>query len=399
MRKIFLFIGIIACFACGRKEVKTDGLYHVDSRIILDLPTPTPLSEVAENVEFISLETRGDALVGTVTSCALTDSLLIVYSARSGVTVFDSRTGKFKYRINGFRDPGPAGYDGAITPLSIDGHGRILLTKDGKPGIWNYITGEKTGGLLPVERLKYKQLLFVGDSLLAGNLGNITPNSTSALDIVSLNGDIVREYGFVENMDTPKYTNEHIYRIDLSFLYDFGGYINFTRMARDTVFGIDKGTLELTPRIALNIGDMIIPNDPVTPIEGGGRIEGILEGKKDGSLHTDKYINVTFIAESGRYLFIKYRHDIYSHLVYYNKETGKTVYVDKAGDPQREYGFTDDIANISKFFPAGITPDGRAYALITAKNLTDEVGPERASKIGMTGADDNPVLIIAKLRK
>lgn len=387
MKKLLIPILAVALFSCGKGE-KPDSIHSIDSRIILSgNPVATPLSEIAEKITLIPLETRDDALIGMYPQVRIVDSLMVVFSHETGLFVFDSRTGRFKYKIPGFRDRGPLGYSGSSVPLLSDDRGRIILQKWDRLGVWDYTTGRMLDHTIPVHPYTYSPLFFLNDSLLLGNRMNIDPGATSTLDVISLNdGSVVREYGFMEKTDmNPNVTS--MLRVGMS---EYADYINYTHFVHDYIYGIDKKTLALEPRFALDLGSLLKSNE--IPPTGGGVPE--------------EFIAVSSMSESDRYLFVEFAQftqDNRSHFVCYDKMTGQTVYLDKVpyemSQRDRLPGFVDDIGSLPfRFFPFHITPDGRAYSVAQAIDLIAELGPERSAEWRIS-EEDNPVLVVVDLKK
>ena len=197
-----LLLGLVSC---GQKKTQENSIYSINSLVVLGTPSSVNLSEIAESVSFIALETHDDALIDQWFNIEFADSLLILNSSKSGVLIFDAGTGKYLYKIAGFRDRGPLGYGVSDYSLQVvtDLKNKILLSRGtGIYGIWDYKTGKILNPNLSFSQRSYQTFFFINDSLLVGNTF-YTRLNTSMIDLLSTSdgGGIIREYGFQENID------------------------------------------------------------------------------------------------------------------------------------------------------------------------------------------------------
>ncbi len=224
----------------------------------------------------------------------------------------------------------------------------------------------------------------MNDTLLVGNVMNISRETKSSLDLISLpEGRTVHEYGFMEKTDmNPDVTS--FVRIAMC---EYAGYINYTHFVHDYIYGIDKTTLDLEPRFALNLG---------------GRLKRNVTPRVDDASKSEAFIAVAAMCETDKYLFLQFdeSHKETMHLVCYDKSERTTRFVDSYNyrtESGRPHGFVDDLGAGMSFFPHFITSDGRMYRVEQAVDIVNKLGPERAAEMGVR-EDDNPVIVIAKLK-
>ncbi|MDR2911889.1 MAG: 6-bladed beta-propeller [Alistipes sp.] len=383
MKRLLLLCCLLS--ACVT-ENDTEELHSIDSRMLLGQPTPAMLSDIAESVEVVRLETRDDALVGVEPTVTMVDSLAVVFSFQNGVFVFDSRTGRFRHKIIGFGDRGPLGYNGAnINPMTLKASGRMFLRAWDKIGVWNFRTGEMLGHTLPLNPYLYQKMLFVNDTLLLGSKFQIRDldNAVSALDAIRYgDGSVVREYGFFEETDK----NPGLVFGGAVVMSEYGGYINYVHFVHDYIYGIDRETLAIEPRYVLNLGSRLKEN--VTPVT----VEDFSE----------EYTSVTAMCETDRWLFLRFYDspDDVQHCVVYDKVSRETHFIDSYNWERdgRRYGFVDDLGVGIPFFPDGVTSDGRAYRIVQAVDVVAAVGESRAAELGVSETD-NPVLVVVALKE
>lgn len=375
-------INLICCIlliACSTHSSKHD-IYAVNSTVILDGAKETKLSEIAQSVDFIPLETRDDVLINNHCVAYFVDTLLIVRSSGE-ILIFDPATGKFKYKILGFKDRGPIGYSDSPLPMIInEATHEIILNKWDRFGRWDYTTGQYLGDI-SAPLFRYSPIYYANDSLLFGCLANADGKDKSSLNLIS-NKDFstVREYGFFDEYDYI--TNEISF--DMRRTYNYRDTVGFFSCKIDTIFGIDKKSLNISPRFVMNLGNKLTPQAINAP------------GEKP---QYNLYIAINMIVESERYLFIEFSYDGWLYPTYYDKMSSRTVCYDRyQWSPEVTYGFTNDITGYGKFIPTFVTPDGKkAYQAYQATQFIDMVGEERAAQMGVK-ENDNPVLMIVTLK-
>jgi hypothetical protein len=342
----------------------------------------TRLSDIAESVEIIRLETRDDVLVGGNPTIAFADSLLLVYSSEIGLQIFDSRTGRYKRSLLGHKDRGPLGYSGLGASQSglIVRDNKILLEKWNTFGLWDFTTGRLLDDDVPIGTLRnYLSLHFSTDSTLIVDRSRIRPEDIGKVELLSIaDGHVIKGFGQKEKIDSADGM-----RSDRSYLYEHEGGYGYYSMVCDTIYQIAPSSYEFEPRFVLNLGSKLIPN-----ISGGlFAFEGYIS--IDNPVESDRYLFLTYndwLAKSGR------------HYVCFDKTERRTIYVDKISEGGYN-GFEDDLSSLHlPFFPQNVTPDGRAYSVVQAVDIVTELGDERAAELGIA-EDDNPVIVVAKLKK
>ena len=390
MKKIVLIVLLFGLFFCGQKALSDDRFFTIDSRIISGSAVSVNLSEIAESVSFIKLETHPDAPVSRgVRVVAFKDSLIIVNS-NSGILVFDSETGKYLYKIKGFNDSGSFGYhadhpavgfNDDIVMEEVPIWGGNGIQKEGKNhGIWNYKTGEMLNKKLSFSPIKYQKLLFLNDSLLVGCVidSRKLNGSSSMVDLLSASdGRVVREYGLKERIDIHDEKGMGFTTTNRFIIYDFENYITVCSMGHDTVFGINRATLNLEPRFVVKLGSR----------------EGL-----NNSFQYSNYMSIGAICESSRYLFFNYGTlgtPSRFFYIYYDKKEDKAFYL---GESVSNI-FENDLTHDMNFFPRNITSGDKAYQVFRAAEVLRLLGPERAAEIGITDMEDNPIIMVVQLKK
>jgi hypothetical protein len=69
-------------------------------------------------------------------------------------------------------------------------------------------------------------------------------------------------------------------------------------------------------------------------------------------------------------------------------------------EPERRiYGFVNDLGGPDlHFFPRWVISGDRAYCILEALTIINDIGAERAAEMGI-GDYDNPVLVMVKLKQ
>ena len=172
----------------------------------------------------------------------------------------------------------------------------------------------------------------------------------------------------------------------MSRLYPYADGIGYYYYKSDTIYGIDRTSLEMTPRYVLNLGSKLRPRG--------------FDINTDDFYNSKIYITTTPVAESDRYLFISSSYNDLCYLSYFDKKTGETSFLGNhnVNGGVIPVGFDDDIMQLVPFFPTSGITDGWAYQLIQAVDLVAYVGDRRAAELGIS-EEDNPVIIAVLLKE
>ena len=384
INKAIVFFVLLFSLLSFEKEITNDDLYSIDPGIRSGNPTPINLSEIAESISFIKLKTRDDVRISVMCGIiAVTDSLIIMYDAESGILIFDLKTGNYLFRIEGYNEEGPLSYRPRVPMIGINS-GKILLAKLDKWGLWDFKTGEMLNPQMPISSILSQQVFFINDSLFFQCIRNTRQGITSKVNLLSAtDGRIVKDYGLMGKIDQVDGNNSSLVS-GRFYCYEFDKYIMCYSAIHDTIYGLNKTTLELEPRFITNFGNRI-----------------------DLGLYESIGIEVlSNFRESSRYLFFTIKNgskDDPEYYLYYDKKERKTFYFNSQlfEDKSKETGIIDDLTSHNiRFYPAWayITPDDKAYSVFRNPNSIASTNNESTSEMGITD-DDNLIIMEVQLKK
>jgi len=382
INKAIVFFVLLFSQLSFEKEITNDDLYSIDSGIRSGNPTPINLSEIAESISFIKLKTRDDVRIGDkLMIIAVTDSWIIICDIESGILVFDLKTGNYLFKIEDFNEENAFDGSPSIPKICISS-GKMLLATSNKWGLWDLKTGEMLNPKVPTLSYLSQQVFFINDSLFFQCIQTTRQGITSKVNLLSAtDGRIVKDYGLMGKIDQVDGNNSSLVS-GRFYCYEFDKYIMCYSAIHDTIYGLNKTTLELEPRFITNLGN---------------RIDlGIFES-----------IGLEFLSnfrESSRYLFFtikKNSKNAPQYNLYYDKKERKTFYFNSRlfDDESKETGIIDDLTSYNiMFFPSYISPDDKAYRVFQSPNSIASIGKESASKMGITD-DDKLIIMVVQLKK
>lgn len=181
--------------------------------------------------------------------------------------------------------------------------------------------------------------------------------------------------------------------------------------ANDTIYLLPASKERLIPRYLMKTGSEVFTPEVLHSIDQTGDF-------------LNKYIQPRDILETQDYIYLVAEKGVYSHLCRFNKMTGEVQSVHNKGEVIHQKamgihvrradapGFTDDLAGGCSFFPRH-TNDNEWIGVIPAERLLHEIDIEELERkevklphrkkqlidvLRNLNEDDNPVLMIVKLK-
>jgi hypothetical protein len=369
------------------------------------------ISNIATDIEYIRLETGEDFMLNDPHLINVKDSLILFIGFRK-IYVFSRNTGKFLYQISSFgRGPNEYSSTGSIYDEKRDLFFVNMGKKDG-----NYITVgyNFTGEIVKTisipnlrnsddNELPISRFWPLNDSLYLGYIDNPMVSLPEKIVVFDYNGKSLRYYPNY-NSNGKNESGSFSFSAHKSMFFNAEDTIRFFELHTDTVFSINSHTI--VPRYHINMGDLLLPYN------------------LRSSLNSPEYLenfHIRTMHESSRFLI--FSSGIYGirHIVVYDKTLQNTMVCGastdldfyKSEDPWgiRCIGFSNDL---DQFIPIGTDKNfyiNRNDEFVTAipglevKRWFDR-NPEKAERLPEhlqayrnIKDDDNPIIIIAKLKK
>ncbi len=405
---------IAACIllsSCNSSPQPTKTIEEIDLYGAYQMRSEVPVSNIASEIEYIRLETGNDFMVGNPHLINVKDSLILFIGFRK-LYVFNRSNGKFLYEISSFgRGPDEYSFTGSIYDENEDLFYVNMGEKNG-----NYITvGYNFKGEIvktiskPSLRNSDDNELPIGrfwplnDSLCLGYIDNPMVYVPEKIVIFDNNGKFLKyypNYNFIDKNESGSFS----FSAHKSMFFNAKDTVRFFELHTDTVFNINSRTIE--PRYHINMGDLLFPYNLRSSLNSPEYL---------------KYFHILTMHESSR--FLMFSSGIYGirHIVFYDKTLKRTLVCNTSTDLDfyksenywgiRCIGFSNDL---DQFVPIGtdknfyINKDDEFVTAIPALEVKRwfDRNPEKAAKLPEhlqdfrdIKAEDNPVVVIAKLKK
>lgn len=392
MKNIYFFVCLLfVCFSC-KKEVKIRSIITNDSlfqTIVVDpdeisLKEPTNISILADNIEYIPLQTADSILIGEVKKMIVWNNRYYIWDQLTeAIFCFDSR-GNFIFKLNK-RGEGPEEYSN-ISDFTMDmenGNICIYSNMTGATNIYTkngeYIRRETTPLILSSIAVQKNYFYYYLE-----RLPNIDFYSQTYPEqcryVVTKNGDFTHQ-------QLPFTYHEEYLQIPLS-THNFSLYkdtVLLTEFLKPEVYAIDSTGI-LIPRYRIEF----LTNTYTPSFENGVDLNHMKSLEKEGKL-TMLFSN---FFETDKYIFFNYSRGLVG-----------SVYVDKVKNEIHNMGYfiLDDfnnnrLSNISNF-----ASEEYLYKIDEPSSML------RRQKKGLFSSDlnkivdkmnefDNPVIVKIKLK-
>ncbi|GHT22663.1 hypothetical protein FACS189430_04780 [Bacteroidia bacterium] len=359
--------------------------------------------EIFKDFEIVPLETHKNGLLIPRASYYLTDKYIIGMNFLRNAYLFDRKTGAFIREISSY-GRGPDEYEGLLyNQYGFDEENNILFAGVGNDKTWKCINIETN----KVESIVHKPLpeknnnenfsayapRLLKDSIYISFCNNTTGKNKTKLIVYGKNGTLIKkypnhlEYNPGNSRDRPFY---------YGIFYSYNGLTYFKEMNyNDTVFSVNEKAM--SPHIVFKLGNK-------QPSYYHQRNEAYNKGKY--------FIN--FVYESKSFILFNFSYSAetmevlgstvlkrgFTHTAYYDKKR-KQVFISSTPDLKESGGY--NISGIPvRFYPMVINKNKEMLAKIDPAELIeykDKIEAKYKDIFKNVQEDDNPVVIIAKLKE
>jgi hypothetical protein len=371
MKNIYLLIFILfiaICSGCRNNDESKNKIPAIDIIAHLENIQQINLSEIANEIRYVSLETRDDIFVSDMSKFYVSDKHIIATDMES-LILFD-RAGKFISKF-GSKGRGPGEYQ-FISNLSIENEEMVFFNSvndlfefdtDG-----NFI--KKYANILKVdEKYPIQNWRMINDSLLIGNVDNMTGKIEYKALIINKNGEIIRAF---KNYDLLQSTGSRVYG-GYARIFEFGNTIYFKELFNDTLFALDN-EYELIPKFVFKLGDFGVPNSvrvKFPPI-------------------TNDYLTISDIALTKNLMIMRVRlgdnlastgplsGNSTNAVCIFNKDSGELTFCKPSDEEEAIFpiGINNDLDGGPRFNPTKMVSDSIMVMSISAKQLREYVASQ-----------------------
>ena len=414
--RVILVSSLLAmAVACVKKPQSIETVEEIDLIGAYLEKTDVPISKIATDIEYIRLETGEDFMLNEPYLTNVKDSFVLFIGFRK-IYIFNRYTGRFMYEISNYgRGPDEYSATGSIYGM-YDDLFYVSYESNRKDqnnyGIWGahnfsgkMIKTVSKPNLYDSENNEVPIIRFwpLDDTLYLGYVFNSLMCISEKLVIFDKKGTFVK---FYPNYYHVKFRESNIINVSLNdgMFFNVLDTVRFFELYTDTVFSVSS--LRIEPRYHITMGDQLIPYQIRTTIEAKEYLN---------------YFHIRTMHESSRFLMFSV--GIYGtrHLAFYDKTQKRTMVCDAPADLDfykfdnfygiRCIGFSNDLDD---FIPIGtdknfyINKNDEFVTAIPALEVRRwfDMNPEKAKKLPEhlqafrdINAEDNPVIVVAKLKK
>ncbi len=425
----YFYIFLICIIASGCKNSKSAGnLNTIDLASNVGKGEVVNLSEVANDIRYVKLETNESSLIGRFPKAYYENERIYVITAQV-IRVFDIN-GKFLFKFDR-RGRGPEEYINVGNFLFLPGTDNIVVYNHGFGSNSKLLYYDNNGMFIRSKEiprsanLSSEKVIILNNSMYINSLHLLNRDSATYNAIVydscfnvvkrvptpylpeyerkTVMSMAKRDYdGSVTMINAGSYFSIHPPQ-----MYNFNDKVRFLINGNDTIFSMDS-KLNYTPAFTVNYGKYKNQSSNREKIlsTSGGHIS----------------MGTSYFIESEEYLVLKFNLREYCHetheIIYtitkeprvvkytdtyalFNKKTGKFTLLNQP--VKNMLGFREDIKNGPPFLPATISSDFRACAVYTASQIIDyakknEAKGELKEIVKGLRDTDNPIVAIARMK-
>ncbi len=386
---LYILLAFTVFTACQSKNEKKEEseFFHIDVPAAIETQKDIPLSEIAESITYIPLETNPKGLLGYIIKIVKTSSAIYV-SDMEKVLKF-TPDGKFIRQI-GKLGNGPGEYGNAPEFVVAESANSIYITDFRNRSILKFDTTGNFQKRIEIG-LHSADFNFWEPDKIVANYTEFNPTGIdSYIQITDFDFNPIATY-------KNRVTETGDWSIGAGPVYQYNKAFYCLQSYNDTVYRITAKKLE--PHGIIAIGKYLFPSDFSRPARGT-----VGTGGNDMNTAQNK-LAFSSILESDKYMIIRLMPGIvrtYENppLILFNKET-------KEATAANSYGFVNDIDNGLPFVPKYKMNDNTYIDFAEAFELKTKILGENSKSpsnellelANSLNENDNPVLMLVKLKE
>ena len=348
------------------------------------------LSEIAEKITFIPMETTDASLLNKVRANNIisVNGNIVIPCFNMGAFAFDEN-GKFIAPISR-KGQGPAEF---LRFVGVAGNSdlNLIYVKDGRKMMafrpdGTFVDEFKTPGAL-----HWESSIVMQDSITLSSVINYTGQRPYRLILTNAQGDTLKAFPQYDRFEIPKGMNYIYINNKENFLYQYKGESVYHDYYCDTLFTVTRDSL--LPRYLLEMGEYKLPKDLRLEAEFFSDDPDLAKKK------AENYYRPIFF-ENDRYIVMPYttwnlhNRDLPTELMYYDRQTKECIKVEGGA-------FVNDMMGDLPFCPDARIAENVLAEWWEASELMElaEEGVELPENLKNLQEDDNGVLVLVHLKK
>lgn len=257
---------ILGCKSLDQQNIESedghaeDKFYTINLSSIIENKREVPISEIADSITYIRLESTGESALGRIQDIKLTKEYIFIYAFGTPLLAQFDAKGKF-LRFIGKVGKGPEEYD-MIRQFSIDEEaGLIYIQPNWKRIIQvysfagDYVKSIKTN-------IDERAIIWSRDSILMCYSEPLVGNEEYIFKEINLHGQILQTVkNYNKWKDPPPFGRTRFYQ-GQQFFYYLDNTLHFKGLYNDTVYTYNQ-TNRIIPKFSLNLGEYKLPEEMI----------------------------------------------------------------------------------------------------------------------------------------
>ncbi len=341
-----------------------------------------------DKIEYLPLQTNESCLIGNGATYTLTETYIVVIDTEN-CFLFDRSTGKFIRKI-GNKGRGPGEYFNTNGFLQIEDQLIYFTGNNGELLQYN-LNGDfiKTISIPEINNdfnspsipTKYSYL----DKLIIAYFGNILGTEEKLISISNQDGNIIR---LIPNHNQVEKKSSMSFSLEEAQFYHINNELYFKEDYSDTIFKVSKTGIK--PHLIIALGKYRPP------------YESKWYSANDNEDITGKLVYTRKLRESKNLLLFEFEFNNKNYQAIYNKNV-EQLYID-----EKQEEIEVSINGYISFYPTSNVLDNYVLGCIDSYKVSDwfrqnsgkiQNIPADLQKLRKVKESDNPIIMIAKLKK
>lgn len=269
MNRLFFLWVIVLTFGCHSKNEQRNksgdiransSFYTIDFPAILENKREVPVSEIAENITYVPLESTGESALGRIQDVKLTRDYIFIHAFGTPLLAQFDKEGNF-LRYIGKIGKGPEEYD-LIRQFSVDEKTGFIYIQPN--WIRNIQVYSFTGKFVKTIKLNRDEraIVWCRDSSFMCYSEPLIGNEEYVFKEINSAGEIIQTVkNYYPWKDPPPFGRSMSYR-GQHFFYNLGNRLHFKGVYNNTVYTYNQNS-KIIPKFSVDLGKYKLPEEMI----------------------------------------------------------------------------------------------------------------------------------------